>query len=81
VVDPELDDSLRAALRRFQSMADLPQTGELDTSTQGKMAMPRCGFPDNVPSGSRLNNKRRRRFLVSGKQSLYRSLGLLTVGM
>jgi len=48
-VDSELDDSLRAALRRFQAMAHLSQTGELDTSTQDKMAMPRCGFPDNIP--------------------------------
>jgi Matrixin/Putative peptidoglycan binding domain len=40
------DAATEAALREFQMMANLPQTGTLTAETLAKMSSPRCGNPD-----------------------------------
>ena len=44
--DGVLDAATVESLRRFQSFARLPVTGELDAATVEKMNQPRCGDPD-----------------------------------
>ena len=55
-----LDDGTVAALLRFQQMAHVPVTGELDAATAEAMARPRCGNSDIVgfvASGGRWQNR------------------------
>lgn len=40
------EHSRKHALRLFQTFANLPQTGEVNSETVGAMLRPRCGFPD-----------------------------------
>jgi peptidoglycan hydrolase-like protein with peptidoglycan-binding domain len=45
------DEATESALRKFQEMAGLPDTGELDAATLEKANSPRCGNPDVGPPG------------------------------
>jgi len=46
--DPQ---SVTDAIKSFQRMADIPQTGNIDEETQKMMLSPRCGVSDQVGSG------------------------------
>ncbi|WP_293257821.1 matrixin family metalloprotease [Nannocystis sp.] len=41
------DDSTEQALRKFQRLNHLPETGTLGDETLAKISQPRCGFPDS----------------------------------
>ncbi|XP_014681277.1 PREDICTED: neutrophil collagenase-like [Priapulus caudatus] len=43
---PRTSTSISNAVRKFQFMMHLPQTGKLNMATAGKMAQTRCGVPD-----------------------------------
>lgn len=51
--DLTLDPVTSDAIKIFQTMANVPQTGVLDTATIVALRMPRCGVPD-VPRGFRI---------------------------
>lgn len=46
------DESLESSLKLFQKYNNLKVTGKLDSTTIRRMNAPRCGAPDNVNSGS-----------------------------
>ncbi|GGD26709.1 matrixin family metalloprotease [Nocardioides daphniae] len=48
--EDEFDDSMEEAVRLFQKMYGLDETGEVDEATLELMSKPRCGFPDIVTS-------------------------------
>merc|ERR550532_3449711 len=45
------EEELRKAIRKFQSWASIPVTGNMDKATLDKMASKRCGVADNIGSG------------------------------
>ena len=47
------DDATLAALKSYQQMFALPETGVFDDVTIAQMRKPRCGFPD-IPSPARI---------------------------
>ncbi|XP_074642230.1 neutrophil collagenase-like [Tubulanus polymorphus] len=49
------DAARKKAIRDFQHMARLPETGRLDRETIDKMAAPRCGMPDRNDTGPNPN--------------------------
>lgn len=62
-----------SALRRFQSYANIPQTGLLDQATLQMIQKPRCGVPDWNPEdslfeneGEDFNSRRKRRYTKHG---------------
>lgn len=71
----DTDAEFRDALLKFQRMAGLPQTGVMDTRTEAMMNVPRCGVPDIIDSSAAGAQRRRKRFVLSGKivPSLQRS--------
>jgi len=64
----DVPDGMRSALMKFQVMAGLPQTGELDEATEEMMAMPRCGVSDHVVSSSKGRSKR---FALTGNDLIW----------
>jgi hypothetical protein len=49
---PTLDGNTSDALRRYQALHALPQTGTFDAATREMMTRPRCGLPDINPATS-----------------------------
>lgn len=43
-------EAISSALKRFQRMFGLPETGVLDDETAALMAKPRCGVKDEPPT-------------------------------
>lgn len=60
------DDVFRRAVRKFQRMARINETGLVDAETKKKMEMPRCGVPDEVGMTSAV--RRRRRYATQGSK-------------
>ncbi|XP_012564333.2 matrix metalloproteinase-24 isoform X1 [Hydra vulgaris] len=54
---------ISGAIKRLQSFAKIPITGQLDAQTREYISKPRCGMPD-ITSNS--NRKRKRKYLLQG---------------
>lgn len=68
-------EEYETAIRGYQRMAALPQTGQLDEATLAEMRKPRCGLPDVMPTSSSADvdqrpgdERRRRRFALMGSK-------------
>ncbi|XP_022110634.1 matrix metalloproteinase-14-like [Acanthaster planci] len=61
------EEEMREGISKFQYMANITQTGELDNDTMRMMNMPRCGMPDVV--GHSLDAKRKRRYSLGSRWS------------
>ncbi|XP_063969251.1 matrix metalloproteinase-2-like [Lytechinus pictus] len=57
------EDDMVKALKQFQYMANIEESGKLDNDTIRMMTMPRCGMPDMVGTGS--HDVRKKRFTLS----------------
>ncbi|XP_070571968.1 matrix metalloproteinase-19-like [Ptychodera flava] len=66
--------SATEAIRNFQKMADIPQTGKIDRETKRQMELPRCGVPDSIDfvpkglNGGGSKNRRSKRYIVKGRK-------------
>ncbi|WAR28440.1 MMP14-like protein, partial [Mya arenaria] len=59
------EDYFRQAVSKFQKLAVLPVTGELDAETRRTMQLPRCGVKDAQGTG---NRARRKRYALHGSK-------------
>uniref|UniRef100_A0A2C9KBK3 Peptidase metallopeptidase domain-containing protein n=1 Tax=Biomphalaria glabrata TaxID=6526 RepID=A0A2C9KBK3_BIOGL len=59
------EQSFTQALKTFQKMAGIPQTGQLDNMTQAMMKLPRCGNKDNIELGM---GARKKRYALQGSK-------------
>ncbi|XP_052784739.1 matrix metalloproteinase-2-like [Mya arenaria] len=59
------EDYFRQAVSKFQKLAGLPVTGELDVETRWTMQLPRCGVKDAQGTG---NRARRKRYALHGSK-------------
>ena len=59
--------SITAAIRTFQWMSHLPQTGVIDDATSAMMEMKRCGNRDII-SPVTMKRRRRKRYLLGGSR-------------
>lgn len=53
------------AIKHFQKMAGIPQTGQVDDATKKMMETPRCGVADNIELG---RGARRKRYALQGSK-------------
>ncbi|XP_070212983.1 matrix metalloproteinase-16-like [Littorina saxatilis] len=65
------EEYVKKAIRAFQKMAGINQTGKIDEETQQMMEMPRCGNKDNIQLG---NGARRKRYALQGSKWAKREL-------
>lgn len=65
------EEYVKNAIRAFQKMAGIPQTGKIDAATEEMMKMPRCGNSDNIQLG---NGARKKRYALQGSKWKYRNL-------
>ena len=58
------EEQLKEALKLFQKMAGIPETGATDRRTWHMVRRSRCGVSDFVPSS--ISARRRRRYVLQG---------------